>query len=126
MNRPDVQKVLSSLKDFQRLSVDYVFSRFYTDSDRTHRFLLADEVGLGKTLVAKGVVAKAIDHLWDKRDRIDIIYICSSGDIARQNVDRLNITGKPDWALVSRATLLPGQMRDLQKRKVKFIGFTAG
>ena len=56
MNRPDVQKVLSSLKDFQRLSVDYVFSRFYTDSDRTHRFLLADEVGLGKTLVAKGVV----------------------------------------------------------------------
>ena len=126
MKRPDVQKVLGSLKDFQRVSVDYVFSRFYTDPDRTHRFLLADEVGLGKTLVAKGVVAKTIDYLWDRRERIDIIYICSSGDIARQNVDRLNITGKPDWALASRATLLPSQIRDIQGRKVNFIAFTPG
>jgi hypothetical protein len=126
MKRPDVQKVLGSLKDFQRVSVEYVFSRFYTDPDRTHRFLLADEVGLGKTLVAKGVVAKTIDYLWDRRERIDIIYICSSGDIARQNVDRLNITGKPDWALASRATLLPSQIRDIQKRKVNFVAFTPG
>lgn len=126
MKRPDVAKVLSSLKDFQRSSVDYVFSRLYTDPDKTHRFLLADEVGLGKTLVAKGVVAKTIDHLWDRVDRIDIIYICSSGDIARQNVDRLNITGEPDWALVSRATLLPSQIRDIQARKVNFIAFTPG
>lgn len=108
------------------MTVDYVFSRFYTDPDRAHRFLLADEVGLGKTLVAKGVVAKTIDYLWDKRDRIDIVYICSSGDIARQNVDRLNITGRPDWALASRATLLPSQIRDIQKRKVNFIAFTPG
>ena len=124
MNRPDVEKVLSTLKDFQRLSVDYVFSRFYTDPDRAHRFLLADEVGLGKTLVAKGVVARTIDYLWNRRDRIDIIYICSSGDIARQNVDRLNITGERDWALASRVTLLPSQIRDIQSRKVNFIAFT--
>ena len=64
--------------------------------DRTRRFLVADEVGLGKTLVARGVIARTIDHLWnevsrDKERRIDVIYICSNADIARQNIDRLDI-----------------------------------
>ena len=39
----------------------------YEDPDLVHRFLVADEVGLGKTLVARGVIAKAIDHLRDCR-----------------------------------------------------------
>ena len=39
---------LAGLKDFQRKTVDYVFKRLYGD-DPTSRFLIADEVGLGKT-----------------------------------------------------------------------------
>jgi len=35
----------------------------YLDEDKVHRFLVADEVGLGKTLVARGLIAKVIDHL---------------------------------------------------------------
>ncbi len=38
-----------------------MFQRLY-GPDHTRRFLLADEVGLGKTLVAKGVIARAIEH----------------------------------------------------------------
>ena len=44
------ERVLARLKDFQRRSVDYVFRRFYLDQDTTNRFLVADEVGLGKTI----------------------------------------------------------------------------
>jgi hypothetical protein len=125
--RPNCDRVLSGLKPFQLRSVDYVFDRLY-GSDSTPRFLLADEVGLGKTLVAKGVIARAIDRLWDTTDRIDIVYICSNHDIARQNINRLNLTGKKDFALASRITLLPisresGQLRE---QKLNFVSFTPG
>jgi hypothetical protein len=68
---------MAGLKPFQRRSVDYVFDRLY-GADHTRRFLLADEVGLGKTLVARGVIARVIDHLWDAVARIDVVYICSN------------------------------------------------
>ena len=64
MGRPDPAEVLSGLKDFQRKTAEYVFDRFY-GLEPTRRFLVADEVGLGKTLVARGVIAQAIDFLWD-------------------------------------------------------------
>ena len=56
-------RVLPGLKAFQRDTVDYVFKRMYQDSPAATRFLVADEVGLGKTLVARGLVARAIDRL---------------------------------------------------------------
>src|SRR4051794_5411272 len=114
--RPDVDSVMSTLKDFQRDSVEYVFDRLYGD-DATRRFLVADEVGLGKTLVARGLIAKTIDRLWDTTKRIDIIYICSSGDIARQNIRRLDITGG-EAALPSRVTLLPREIGNLKKNRI--------
>ncbi len=55
-------QALAGLKDFQRRTVNYVFDRFY-GSGGTSRFLVADEVGLGKTLVARGIIAKTIEHL---------------------------------------------------------------
>lgn len=53
-SRPDLHKILDSLKPFQRATVEHAFRRLWTDEDRVDRFLVADEVGLGKTLVAKG------------------------------------------------------------------------
>src|SRR5258708_3434141 len=76
--RLDSARIRNGLKDFQRDTVDYVFSRFYDAQDPTDRFLVADEVGLGKTMVARGLIARVIDHLWDTMDRIDIVYICSN------------------------------------------------
>ena len=123
--RPDVEKVLSHLKLFQRDTVEYVFRRMFLDSDATNRFLVADEVGLGKTMVAKGLLAKAIDHLWDKVERIDVVYICSNADIARQNINRLNLSGSIDIEFASRITLLPVRIKKLNK-KLNFISFTPG
>jgi len=77
---------LAGLKDFQRKTVEYVFKRLY-GNDPTSRFLIADEVGLGKTLVARGIIAKTLEHLQDKVGRVDVIYICSNAAIATQNVN---------------------------------------
>jgi Helicase conserved C-terminal domain len=123
--RPDMQRELARLKDFQRQTVDYVHRRLWLDSDATKRFLVADEVGLGKTLVARGVIAKTIDYLWDSIDRIDIVYICSNTQIARQNLSRLNIGGHNiDHA--DRLTLLPTVITDLRENKVNYVSFTPG
>jgi Helicase conserved C-terminal domain len=121
--RPDTTSALAGLKDFQRATVDYVFDRFY-GTDSTRRFLVADEVGLGKTLVARGVIARTIDRLWDEVPRIDVIYICSNADIARQNIDRLKIPGCDEAAQATRLTLLPLQMHDLRSHHVNFVALT--
>ena len=126
--RPDTISALKGLKDFQRNTVDYVFQRFH-GADPTRRFLVADEVGLGKTLVARGVIARTIDHLWDELThdetrRIDVIYICSNADIARQNIDRIKIPGCDEATQATRLTLLPLQMQDF--RRVNFVALTPG
>ncbi len=128
IQRPDADKLLSTLKDFQRDTVEYVFRRMYTDPKPTHRFLVADEVGLGKTLIARGVIAKALNRLWDHTPRIDVIYICSNADIARQNVARLNVLGdgRHETTIASRLTLLPTELKGLRQNKVNFVSFTPG
>ena len=68
MTRFDAAPILEGLKDFQRATVEHVVDRFYGDSP-TKRFLVADETGLGKSVVARGVVARVIERLQDDRDR---------------------------------------------------------
>ncbi len=126
MKRPDVERTLASLKDFQRRTVDYAFERLWTDEDRVKRFLVADEVGLGKTMVAKGVIARTVEHLWESEERIDIVYICSNSQIARQNLSRLNVVGGTELKHADRLTLLPKAIRDLRDRRVNFVSFTPG
>jgi len=126
--RPNVSEVMAKLKDFQRDTVEYVFRRLYTDPepDRVSRFLIADEAGLGKTLVARGVIAKAVEKLWDTVPRIDVVYICSNQEIAQQNIDRLNITADRKFQFASRATLLPVTLQQLRGNKLNFVSLTPG
>ena len=105
---------LRRLKDFQRRTVDYVFGRMYLDDPPAPRFLVADEVGLGKTLVARGVIARALEHLQDRVERVDFVYVCSNAAIAHQNVARLDVLGSGGFALASRLTLLPTQVEGLK------------
>lgn len=122
--KPNTKDILNGLKDFQRQTVDYVYHRLYEDEDAVDHFLIADEVGLGKTLVARGIIAKAIEKLWDKEERIDILYICANRDIAKQNINRLNITNKNEFEFASRMTLLPIHLHNLKGNKLNFISFT--
>jgi Helicase conserved C-terminal domain len=120
---------LAPLKVFQRRTVDYVFGRLYGSDDPVRQFLVADEVGLGKTMVARGVIARMIERLWDTTARIDILYICSNQAIAAQNLNRLNVLGRRELALPTRMTLIPLQLRDqegLDANKVNFISLTPG
>jgi len=122
-NAFDVESILSTLKDFQRSTVEYVFDRMYGEQD-ADRFLVADEVGLGKTLVAKGIVAKVVNRFMQKPGhRIDIVYMCANRDIARQNIDRLNLFGRQHVSQASRLTLLPLHLKQLQGGP-NFIAFT--
>ena len=126
--RPDTRGVLDELKGFQRDTVEYAFDRLYRAPDSSRRFLVADEVGLGKTLVARGVIAKAIDHLWEgphRVDQIDIVYICSNSQIARQNVRRLQI-GNSRFVRADRLTLLPREIRGLRGNRVNYLALTPG
>lgn len=84
------KKVMSGLKDFQESTVnriDYLFSH------KQRRVLVSDEVGLGKTLIARGVIAKFAKLRYKEHDPlVKIVYICSNSAIAEQNLRKLCIT----------------------------------
>ena len=127
MSRHNFSRVYAGLKDFQRNTVEYAFQRMYLDDPPARRFLVADEVGLGKTLVARGLIARGIEHL-DREgvERIDVVYICSNSNIAKQNISRLNVTGDEDFAFASRITLLAAELKKLTKNRLNFVSFTPG
>lgn len=127
------EPTLARLKDFQRTTVEHVFRKFFHAASPARRYLVADEVGLGKTLVAKGIVAKVIEAL-QHRGRVNIVYVCSNQDIARQNIERLRIEGVAGTgegaALATRLTLLPLELKKINLQQgdpsVNFISFTPG
>ena len=129
----DAAESLATLAPFQRRTVDHVFGRFYEDAEPTRRFLVADETGLGKSLVARGLVARTIERLQDEPTvpRIDIVYVCSNANIARQNVKRLDVIGQ-QHAIASRLTLLARGMHTLDgdaragDKAVNLVSFTPG
>lgn len=83
------KEILAGLKDFQRATVERIEELFKGGQTRV---LVADEVGLGKTLIAKGVIAKtALMHKEQGDDLFKVVYICSNQNIARQNIMKLKI-----------------------------------
>jgi hypothetical protein len=97
-----INAALSGLKDFQLSTVDYVFKQLYGEG--RDKMLIADEVGLGKTIVAQGLIAKAVErHLKSKQERpFNVVYVCSNLAIARQNLRKLNFT-KDEKAVIYRS-----------------------
>lgn len=91
-----LDETLSGLKDFQHASVDRVTHHFLNDEEHHNRILVADEVGLGKTIIAKGIIARLLQH----RDRnhsqegagpLRVIYICSNQALAQENQRKLSL-----------------------------------
>lgn len=125
MRAAELERVLSQLKDFQRRTVEYAFQRMYLDPEPSRRFLVADEVGLGKTLVARGVIARLLHHR-ARRRQTNIVYVCSNAAIAQQNIRRLSVSEETRFAPATRLTLLPTQREHLHSGRINFISFTPG
>lgn len=123
---------LARLKDFQRQTVRHVVDRFYDDPTPTRRFLVADETGLGKSVVARGVIAETVERLLrdDHTKRIDVVYVCSNSDIAAQNLARLNVIGSDRVEFRTRLTMLAAHSHDLNGgaerygKAINLIAFT--
>lgn len=84
------QKIMSGLKDFQQATVERIDYLYRHDQ---RRVLVSDEVGLGKTLIARGTVAKLAKLRREEGDALfKVVYICSNAAIADQNLRKLRIT----------------------------------
>lgn len=83
------KKTMAQLKDFQCATVERIDELFRHGQNRV---LVADEVGLGKTLIARGTIAKTAIIQYEKNDDIfKIVYICSNQVIANQNIQKLDV-----------------------------------
>lgn len=107
----NIENILNNqLCDFQKATVDYLYKRMMVDGQ--NRMLVADEVGLGKTWIAKGLVAKIFKSWYDEREKsssktsFNVFYICSNQSLAGQNLVKLNFGNKDSVvANVDRLTM---------------------
>ena len=95
-------------KPFQRATIEAAI-RAFSENEGSRRFLVADEVGLGKTIVARGI----IERIAARRDApLRVFYVCSNLAIAAQNLERL-VSFLPEnehrsaIAKVDRPSLMP-------------------
>lgn len=99
-------KTMCGLKDFQRATVeriDYLFRH------GQNRVLVADEVGMGKTLIARGAIVKTARlRLEEGDDLLKVVYICSNTGIASQNIQKLKVssTAKIEGVSDTRLSML--------------------
>lgn len=126
---------LAGLKDFQRSAVEHVIDRFYGTGAATGsgRFLIADETGLGKSVIARGVVARSMEELSAQgKQAVTVLYICSNLDLAKQNLTRLDITGgkiNPTSTRLAELAKHPRLLRDthdLGGIRLNLVSFTPG
>lgn len=79
--------------DFQEYTAQRILHMFKDMGN--HRLLLADEVGLGKTMVARRVIELVKEwHKSIKDDFFKVVYICSNINIADQNIEKLGVANK--------------------------------
>lgn len=90
---------------FQEAAVEHIVARL-RDASGSRRMLLADEVGLGKTVVARGVIERLLER---RRKPLTVIYLCSNAEIAEQNRKKLDPSSRRP---VGRVTELALERRD--------------
>ena len=95
-------------KPFQSATIDAAIRAFRARTG-SRRFLVADEVGLGKTIVASGIIERISTR---RSTPLRVFYVCSNLAIATQNLARL-VSFLPDderncaIAKVDRPSLMP-------------------
>lgn len=93
-------------KPFQIAAIDAAVQALVAGN---RRFLIADEVGLGKTIVASGVIQRLSR---EAKAPLTVFYVCSNSLLAHQNLARLAAflpekERKAALALVDRPSLMP-------------------
>ena len=84
------ERIMGGLKDFQRATVERIAELY---RNKINRVLVSDEVGLGKTLIARGTIAKFAQLRKEEGDDlVKVVYVCSNSAIAEQNLNKLKIT----------------------------------
>ena len=81
-----------TLERFQEKTVEAAVEAL-TRKGGSRRFLIADEVGLGKTVSAKAIAAELQSR---KQGPLNVVYLCPNLDIASQNLAKLSAL-EPDW-----------------------------
>ncbi|MCH5162823.1 MAG: DEAD/DEAH box helicase family protein [Clostridiales bacterium] len=127
----DIEKrIMDGLKDFQRETVERIALLY---KDKVNRVLVSDEVGLGKTLIARGTIAKFAKIRREEGDNlVKVVYVCSNAAIAEQNLNKLKITDELMTEGVSSSRLSMQHLNickqesreDVQNRYIQLIPLT--
>lgn len=105
---------LSAPRAFQKAAIQCALKAFDARR-RVRRFLVADEVGLGKTIVARGVIQSMMRRK-QSGGPLRVFYVCSSLAIAAQNkASLLKVIRDPEVrdraaCEVDRLTLAPNRL----------------
>ena len=93
-----------------------------------NRVLVADEVGMEKTLIARGAIVKTARlRIEEKDDLFKVIYICSNQNIANQNIRKLDVTGKNAIGSVSDTRLSMQHLKISEQEndpQIKAVSYT--
>lgn len=106
---------MSELQEFQRAAVERICDQLNSKGG-SRRFLLADEVGLGKTMVARGVIEE-LRRRSDGRKGSVCVYLCSNLEIAEQNQDKLR--SEKSREPPTRLTLIPLRAATIHQARAK-------
>lgn len=107
---------------FQLAAIDHITRRL-RDRAGSRRFLLADEVGLGKTIVASEVIQRLSARRIRRGRSFVVVYLCSNAEIAEQNRQKLD---KSADRPLRRVTELAVSKRQAETGKVRLYSFTPG
>ncbi len=82
----------------------------YESNEKNNRFLVADEVGLGKTIIAKGAIRCLFYFEYLKQGckpgfEYNVLYLCSNLNIAEQNKSKLGVSKRDKASLMDNVLL---------------------
>src|SRR6056297_1850565 len=118
-------------KDFQKYSADAIYENLFGKNRSGDYFLLADEVGLGKTVITKNLVKRLLDNRKDRK--IHVYYVCNNLTLAGQNRERLvpeQLKNRHhDWdkkflVKADRLSLLHGMEYEHEESRLKIYSLT--
>lgn len=83
---------------------------------------MADEVGLGKTIVAKEVIQRALAE----KPNLSVVYICNNAQIASQNLRKLDVSPEGNAAVAADRLTLIGAYPVQERSGLRLLSLTPG